>query len=94
MAITDYKEWLDGEHIEEAEDMLQVYRPVANNETGWKYKVEPAKGETGNVIVTGGENVLVLTPKSRKAFLEYMNSQYEFGVESQDEFDRAMRKND
>lgn len=94
MTITDYKEWLDGEHIEEAEDMLQVYRPVANNETGWKYKVKSAKGETSNVIVTGGENVLLLTPKSRKAFLEYMNSLYEFDVESQDEFDRAMRKND
>ena len=32
--ITDYQAWLDTEGFETAEDMLQVYRPVANNETG------------------------------------------------------------
>ena len=34
--MTDYKEWLELEGIETAEDMLQVYRPVKDNEKGWK----------------------------------------------------------
>lgn len=92
--ITDYQAWLDTEGFETAEDMLQVYRPVANNETGWKYEIKPARGSSGRVILTGGENDLLLTEKSRAAFIKYMNSRYELGVEGQAAYESAMAKND
>ncbi len=75
--IRDYKAWLDAENIETAEDMLQIYRPVNSGETGWTYSVVPARGGSPNVIVKGGEDDLLLTPKSREAFIKYMDSLFE-----------------
>ncbi len=92
--LTDYQAWLDAEGIETAEEMLQAYRPVANNETGWKYAIKPARGASGQVILTGGENDLLLTEKSRAAFIKYMNSRYELGVEGQAAYEYAMAKKD
>ena len=91
--ITDFKAWLDQENIESAEEMLHVYRPVADNETGWKYEVMPTK-KSGNVIIEGGEEPLLLTEKSRAAFVKYMDSLYETGVECQAAFEHAMARND
>lgn len=92
--IRDYKAWLDAENIETAEDMLQIYRPVASGETGWTYSVVPARGGAPNVIVKGGEDDLLLTPKSRGAFVKYMDSLFELGVDGQYALDHAMEKND
>lgn len=92
--LTDYKDWLDAEGIEMAEDMLQVYRPVANKENGWKYEIKPARGGADRVILTGGENDLLLTEKSRAAFVKYMDSLYELGVEGQAADEYAMAQND
>ena len=92
--ITKFEDWLAEEGIETAEEMLAVYRPVKDDETGWKYTVIPAKGPAGNVIVTGGFNDLFLTPKSREAFIKHMDSKYELGVEAQYAFDHAMEKDD
>ena len=92
--MTDFKDWLEQEGIETAEDMLSVYRPVKDNETGWQYTVQPARGSSGNVILTGGNNDLVLTPKSRDAFIKYMDSQFETGVEGEAAFEHAMAKDD
>ena len=92
--MTDFKEWLGQEDIKTAEEMLSVFRPVKNNEKGWKYTLEPARGSSENVILTGGDNDLVLTPKSRDAFIKYMDSQFETGVEGQAAFDHAMERND
>ena len=41
--MTDYKVWLDAENLDTAEDMLQIYRPVKNGETGWIYKIVPVR---------------------------------------------------
>ena len=92
--ITDYKAWLDAEGIDTAEDMLQIYRPVKSGETGWAYSAVPARDGSPNVIVRGGEDDLLLTPKSREAFVKYMDSQFELGVEGQCALDHAMEKND
>lgn len=93
-AITDFKAWLDQEDIQSAEDMLQIYRPVTNNEKGWMYEVKPAKGNKGGVIIEGGEEPLLLTEKSRTAFVKYMDSLYETGVECQAAFEYAISQND
>jgi hypothetical protein len=92
--MTDFKDWLELEGIETADDMLSVYRPVKNNETGWQYALGPAKGSSGNVILTGGCNDLVLTPKSRDAFIKYMDSKFETGVEEEAAFEHAMARDD
>lgn len=93
--ITDYKAWLDAEGIDTAEDMLQIYRPVKDDETGWVYEIMPARGVSSpNVIVKGGKTDLLLTPKSREAFVKHMDSLFESGVEGQYAFDHAMEKND
>ena len=92
--ITDYKAWLDAENIDTAEDMLQIYRPVKDDETGWVYTIVPVRGVSPNVIVKGGKNDLLLTPKSRDAFVKYMDSLFELGVEGQYALDHAMEKND
>lgn len=92
--ITDFKAWLDNESIETAEEMLQVYRPVKDAETGWQYELRPVAGGSGNFILFGGDCNLVLTPRSREAFIKYMNSRFELGVEGQYALDHAMEKND
>ena len=92
--IRDYKAWLDAENIETAEDMLQIYRPVKGGETGWTYSVVPVRGTSQNVIVKGGEDDLLLTPKSREAFVKYMDSLFELGVDGQYALDHAMQKDD
>ena len=92
--MTDFKVWLENEGIETAEDMLQVYRPVKDSETGWQYELEPAKGGNGNYILKGGDRNLVLTPKSRDAFVKHMDSRFELGVEGQYALDHAMQKDD
>lgn len=94
MTTTNFEEWLNTEGIETAEDMLQIYRPLTTGEKGWMYEIKSAKGSTSNVIVTGGKDVLVLTTKSRKAFIKHMDSKFELGVEGQYALDHAMEKND
>lgn len=92
--MTDYKEWLQNENIESAEDMLQVYRPVKDLEPGWQYEMKPARGNTGNYILLGGSANLVLTPLAREAFVKHMDSKFELGVDGQYALDHAMEKND
>ena len=88
---TDFKAWLDDQGIECAEDMLQIYRPVSASETGWAYSVSP---EGCGYVVRGGEQELFLTDRSRAAFVRYMDSLFELGVEGQYMFDHAMSKDD
>ena len=93
--VTDFKEWLDEEGIETAEDLLQVYRPVKDSEPGWAYEIEPiTKGTPGRVLLKGGSDDLLLTPTSRQAFVRYMDSFYELGVEGQAMFEHAMARDD
>ena len=93
--ITDFKAWLDAENIEYAEEMQQIYRPVAFGETGWAYELVPvAPGPAGRYILKGGAKDLLLTEKSKSAFAKYMDSFYELGVEAQAMFDHAMSKDD
>lgn len=95
MTETDFKAWLDEEGFDTAEEMLQVYRPVKDSEPGWTYEIEPiANGAAGRVLVTGGKNNLLLTEVSRKAFVKYMDSLYELGVEGQAMFEHAMARDD
>ena len=90
--MTDFKAWLDFESIETAEDMLQVYRPVKDNEKGWKYSLSPVPtGPSGSYVLSGD---LLLTSKSREAFIKYMDSLFESGVEGQYAYEHAMGKDD
>jgi hypothetical protein len=92
--LENFEDWLEQEGIKTAEDMLSVYRPVKDNETGWQYTLEPAKGSSEKVILTGGYHDLELTPESREAFVEYMDSLFENGVEVEAAFEHAMAKDD
>ena len=93
--VTDFAGWLDQEGFDTAEDLLQVYRPVRDGETGWTYTLEPIrKGALGRFLLKGGAENLLLTQKSRDAFVEYMDSLYELGVEGQAAFEHAMAKDD
>ena len=93
--MTDYKEWLELEGIETAEDMLQVYRPVKDNEKGWKYSLSPVRtGTAGRYVLSGGDEDLLLTSKSIAAFVKYMDSLFELGVEGQYAYEHAMDKDD
>ena len=93
--IKDYVAWLDEQGIECAEDMQQIYRPVAFGEQGWAYElVSVETGPAGRYILKGGSNDLLLTEKSKDAFVKYMDSHYELGVEAQAMFDHAMSKDD
>ena len=93
--MTDFKEWLALEGVETAEDMLQVYRPVKDNEKGWKYSLSPVPtGSSGRYILSGGDEDLLLTSKSREAFIKYMDSMFELGVEGQYAYEHAMGKDD
>lgn len=93
--ITDFKGWLDEEGFDTAEDLLQVYRPVKNSETGWMYEIVPiTKGASGRILLKGGANDLLLTSTSREAFVKYMDSFYELGVEGQAMFEHAMARDD
>ena len=92
--ITDFKAWIGNENLETAEDMLHIYRPVKDGESGWSYTITSAKGSSSNIIVKGGEDDLLLTPRSRAAFVKYMDSLYETGVECQAAFEHAMARND
>ena len=95
VVIKDYAAWLEEQGIECAEDMLQVYRPVASGESGWNYELIPVEtGPSGRYILKGGDNDLLLTEKSRGAFIKYMDSLYEIGVECQAAFEHAMSKED
>ena len=93
--IKDYVVWLEEQGIECAEDMQQIYRPVAFGETGWAYELVPIEtGSAGRYILKGGTEDLLLTEKSKSAFVKYMDSFYELGVEAQAMFDHAMSKDD
>lgn len=88
----DFKEWLENQPgIDGAEDLLQIYRPIADQEDGWMYTM---KEEGDGFVVSGGEGELFLTQRSRSAFIRYMDSMYELGVEGQAAFEHAMAKND
>lgn len=88
----DFKEWLENQYgIDGAEDLLQIYRPIANQEDGWMYSMVP---EGDGYVVRGGEKELYLTQRSRDAFVKYMDSLHELGVEGQAAFDKAMRRED
>lgn len=88
----DFAEWLENQTgIECAEDLLQIFRPVAAQEEGWLYTM---REEGEGYVVSGGEGELYLTKRSRAAFVRYMNSMYELGVEGQAAFEHAMSKND
>ena len=93
--MTDFKEWLALKGVETAEDMLQVYRPVKDNEKGWQYLLSPVlTGPSGRYILSGGDEDLLLTSKSREAFIKYMDSMFELGVEGQYAYEHAMGKDD
>lgn len=93
--VFDFVGWLDQEGFDTAEDLLQVYRPVRNAEKGWKYTLETIqKGSRKRFLLKGGVEDLLLTQKSREAFVEYMDSIYELGVEGQAAFEHAMAKDD
>lgn len=93
--IKDYAAWLERQGIESVEEMLQIYRPVAFGETGWTYELVPVEtGPAGRYILKGGAEDLLLTEKSKSAFVKYMDSLYELGIEAQAMFDHAMSKND
>lgn len=90
--VTDFKEWLDNQSgIDGAEDLLQIFRPIADREDGWQYTM---KEDGDGFVVSGGEGCLFLTQRSRDAFIRYMDSLYELGVEGQAAFEHAMAKND
>ena len=92
--IKDFKTWLDNEGIETAEDMLQIYRPIRGDKSGWTYKITHIGKSSHDVVVKGGEDDLLLTPRSRLEFVKYMDSLYETGVECQAAFEHAMALND
>lgn len=92
---TDFVGWLDQEGLESAEELLQVYRPVKDEEDGWAYSLQPIeKGPKGRFLLKGGSEDLLLTEKSRGAFVDYMDSLYELGVDGQAVFEHAMAKAD
>lgn len=91
---TDFKAWLDEEGIECAEEMVGLYRTVAGTDSGYGYELKPAAGGKNTYLTGTSDTGLVLTPKSRDAFVRYMDSLYEGGVEAQAYFDHAMAKDD
>lgn len=91
--MTDFKEWFENEGLATAGEIVQIYRPLAGTDTD-DYVYSVTRNNAGNYVVTGGEEVLVLTEKSRKAFLSFMNALYEEGIEARDAFEQAMSHND
>lgn len=89
----NFKTWLDGIDVDSAVEMSAIYRTV-KGEVGYTYKLIPING--GNFLLRADlyDVDLILTPKSRDAFVCHMDSLYELGVEGQATYELAIAKPD
>lgn len=96
MTTTNFNEWLTECSLEDSDEVHSIYHAVLDNDgSNWGGYYVKNKGVQTFVYSDSHDTVLLLASENaRTAFLDFLDSHYECGVDGQREFDRAMARED
>ena len=91
---TDFKVWFENLDIDgDIEEIHSLYHAVKDNDSAYGYEID-WNGERMFVSSSNADETLLLTEKSRGAFIKYLDSRSESEVDIERDFQRAMQKDD